>query len=112
VLGAWLRAVSITSAGWMVPGLIAGPQRGPQLSVAWRDRVVGPLRARHRVLLNRAIERGEIPANGDTDVVLDMLLGPAFHRLLHGHRPFTGTFVRRVVDVIMDGITGERVRMT
>jgi hypothetical protein len=41
-----------------------------------------------------------------------MLFGPAYHRLLHGHRPFTGTFVRRVVDVIMDGITGERARMT
>ena len=55
-----------------------------------------------------AIERGEIPANTD----IDMLFGPAYRRLPHGQRPFTGTFVRRVVGVIMDGITGERARMT
>jgi hypothetical protein len=41
-----------------------------------------------------------------------MLFGPAYRRLPHGQRPFTGTFVRRVVGVIMDGITGERARMT
>jgi len=39
-------------------GLIAEAQRDTQLSVAWRDRVVEPLRAQHRVLLNRAIEPG------------------------------------------------------
>jgi len=56
--GAWLRAVSATPAGWMAPGLIAQAQRDTQLSDAWRDRVVGPLRAQHRVLLNRGHRAG------------------------------------------------------
>jgi Tetracyclin repressor-like, C-terminal domain len=86
----------------MVHGLIAEAQRDTQLSVAWRDRVVEPLRAQHRVLLNRAIERGRDP--GERRRRARHAVRPAYHRLLHGHRPFTGMFVRRVVDVIMDGI--------
>jgi Tetracyclin repressor-like, C-terminal domain len=88
----------------MVHGLIAEAQRDTQLSVAWCDRVVEPLRAQHRVLLNRAIERGRDPGQRRRRRGARHAVRPAYHRLLHGHRSFTGMFVRRVVDVIMDGI--------
>ena len=37
--------------------------------------------------------------------VLDMMFGAAYHRLLQGHRPLTDQFARRVVDLIVAGVT-------
>ena len=45
------------------------------------------VRANTRELLVRARDRGEIAANTDLDVTLDLLYGPIYHRLLHGHAP-------------------------
>src|SRR5260221_4688988 len=86
-LRAWIRSVTQTSAGPMLSGLIAEVQQDRALAAAWRDRVVEAVRAQYAIMLDRAISRGEIPADTDKDVVLDLLYGPAYHRLLHGHRP-------------------------
>jgi AcrR family transcriptional regulator len=106
-LRAWIRSVTQTSAGPMLSGLIAEAQQDRALAAAWRDRVVEVVRAQHAVMLDRAISRGEIPADTDKDVVLDLLYGPAYHRLLHGHRPLTDQFARRVVDLIVAALTAD-----
>jgi len=103
-LTAWVHAVSQTSMGPMLTGLIAEAQHDPSLRAAWRERVLEPLRTQHRVMLDRAVARGEIPATVDQEVVLDLFFGAAQHRLLLGHLPLTDDFIRTVVDVILDGI--------
>jgi AcrR family transcriptional regulator len=103
-LHAWVRAVTQTPMGRMLTSLIAEAQHDPELRGAWRDRVLEPLRVQHRVMLDRAVERGEIPASVDRDVVLDLFFGAAEHRLLLGHLPMTDDFIGQVVDVILDGI--------
>jgi AcrR family transcriptional regulator len=103
-LHAWVRAVTQTPMGPMLTSLIAEAQHDPELRGAWRDRVLEPLRVQHRIMLDRAIERGEIPASVDRDVVLDLFFGAAEHRLLLGHLPITDDFIGKVVDVILDGI--------
>ena len=107
-LHAWVRAVTQTAMGPMLTGLIAEAQDDPELRGAWRDRVLEPMRTQHRVMLDRAIERGEIPATVDRDVVLDLFFGAAEHRLLLGHLPMTGDFIAEVVDMILTGIAGPR----
>jgi AcrR family transcriptional regulator len=104
-LRAWIRSVTRTPAGQMLAGLIAEVQGNPALAAAWRERVFEPLRAGNTVLVQRAIDRGEIPADTDADVVLDLLFGSAYHRLLQGHRPLTDQFARRVTDLIVAGVT-------
>jgi AcrR family transcriptional regulator len=103
-LRAWVRAVTQTPMGPMLTSLIAEAQHDPELRGAWRDRVLEPLRVQHRVMLDRAVERGEIPASVDPDVVLDLFFGAAEHRLLLGHLPMTDAFIDAVVDVILAGI--------
>ena len=107
-LRAWIRSVTRTSAGPILASLIAEAQRDPQLGAAWRDRVVEQLRSQHRIMLNRAVARGEIPATTDSEVVLDLIFGAAYHRLLHGHQPLTDAFARKVVDVVVAGIQGDQ----
>jgi AcrR family transcriptional regulator len=105
-LRAWLRAVTSTPAGGILAGLIAEAQHDQALADAWRARVVEPLRAQHRIMLKRAIDRGQIPPSTDTEVALDLMYGAANHRLLNGHQPLNDTFVRHVVDVIVTGLAG------
>jgi AcrR family transcriptional regulator len=105
-LRAWVRAVTLTPMGRLLADLIAEAQHDPELRAAWRDRVLEPLRSQHRVMLDRAIARGEIPATVDREVVLDLFFGSAQHRLLLGHLPLTEDFIHSVVDVILDGIQG------
>jgi AcrR family transcriptional regulator len=104
-LRGWIRSVTRTPAGRMLAGLVAEAQRDPALAAAWRERVFEPLRTSNTVLVRRAIDRGEIPADTDADVVLDLLFGSAYHRLLQGHRPLTDQFARRVTDLIVAGVT-------
>jgi AcrR family transcriptional regulator len=107
-LRAWVRAVTNTPMGPMLAGLIAEAQHDPELRGAWRDRVLEPLRTQHRIMLDRAMARGEIPSSVDREVVLDMFFGAAEHRLLLGHLPMTEAFIDEVVDVIMRGIAAGR----
>jgi AcrR family transcriptional regulator len=103
-LHAWVRAVTHTPMGRMLADLVAEAQHDPELRAAWRDRVIEPLRSQHRIMLDRAIARGEIPPSVDREVVLDLFFGAAQHRLLLGHLPMTEDFIRGVVDVILSGI--------
>jgi AcrR family transcriptional regulator len=103
-LTAWVRAVTQTSMGTMLTGLVAEAQHDEELRAGWRDRVLEPLRSQHRIMLDRAIARGEIPTTVDQEVALDLFFGSAQLRLLLGHLPLTDDFIREVVDVILDGI--------
>ena len=103
-LHAWVRAVTETAMGPMLTGLIAEAQNDPELRGAWRDRVLEPLRVQHRMMLDRAVGRGEIPPGIDPDVVLDLFFGAAEHRLLLGHLPMSARFIEQVVDIILNGI--------
>jgi AcrR family transcriptional regulator len=107
-LRAWIRSVTRTSVGPTLAGLIAEAQRDPELAAAWRAQVVERLRSQHRIMLDRAVERGEIPADTDYEVVLDLLFGAAYHRLLQGHQPLTDKFARQVVDLVIAAIEQPR----
>jgi AcrR family transcriptional regulator len=102
--GRWVKAVSGTSAGVMLVGLIAELQQDRILAAAWQDQVVAPLRAQFSIMLDRAISRGEIPADTDAGIVLDLVFGACYYRLLHGHRPLNEQFVNQVVAVVAVGV--------
>jgi len=102
--GRWVKAVSGTSAGIMLVGLIAELQQDRTLAAQWQDQVVAPLRAQFSMMLDRAVRRGEIPADTDAGIVLDLVFGACYYRLLHGHRPLNEQFVNQVVDVVTIGV--------
>jgi AcrR family transcriptional regulator len=106
-LRAWSRAVRDPTTGRTLRGLMAEVQRDPDLAEAWRERFVEPVRTRHRLMAQRAIDRGELSPKASVDVLLDLLYGPAYHRLLQGHLPIDDPFVRRVVGVIMAAVDAD-----
>jgi AcrR family transcriptional regulator len=102
-LSAWVRAVAGTPTGRSLVALIAEAQTDPELAIAWSEAVIKKTRKQHRSMIERAIIRREIPGDSDVDVLMDMLYGPAYHRLLQGHLPLTKGFVHQVVAVVVAG---------
>src|SRR4051794_12854512 len=89
LLRPWIRRVRARPYGRMIAALITEAQTDPAFAEQYRARFVEPRREPARALFRRAIERGEISADAEFEVVLDLLYGPIYHRLLHGHAPLT-----------------------
>jgi hypothetical protein len=54
-------------------------------------------------MVDRAIERGEISPEIDPEVVLDLIYGAAYHRLLQSHLPLSDRFAQAAVDTVIRG---------
>jgi AcrR family transcriptional regulator len=104
LLRPWVRLAGRRPYGRAIAALITAAQADPEFARTYRARFVEPRREQVRVILRRAIERGEIPASTKIEVALDLLYGPVYHRLLHGHAPLNDRFVRDVVDTALGGI--------
>lgn len=65
----------------------------------WADRF-----AADRQIVQRAIARGELPADADPDLVIEALLGPLYVRLLITGAPLDMAFMERVVDLLLAGL--------
>jgi AcrR family transcriptional regulator len=103
-LRAWIKVVKGTVTGRTLVGLIAEVQRDPELAQIWREQFVGPVRTHHRVMIDRALERGEVTPDTDAEIVLDLTYGAAYHRLLQSHLPLTDRFAQAVVDTVVAGL--------
>jgi AcrR family transcriptional regulator len=108
-LRAWIRVVKGTVTGRTLRGLIAEVQRDAELAEIWREQFTGPVRAQHRTMIDRAVERGEVSPSADPDVVLDLLYGSAYHRLLQSHLPLSDRFAQAVVDTVVAGVRPDQV---
>lgn len=58
-------------------------------------------RAPMLAILGRALDRGELPADTDLDVLADVLIGPFIYRRLLTHAPLDETFVDRLLGVAL-----------
>jgi hypothetical protein len=65
---------------------------------------VQPRREQGRAIFARAIGRGEIPPDTDVETALDLLYGPFYHRLLHGHAELSDRFTRTIVGYVAAGV--------
>jgi AcrR family transcriptional regulator len=100
----WQRQLNEQPFGRVVAGLVAEAQTDPEFAKLYLEHVIHPRREVTRALLVRAIGRGEIAADTDLEVALDLLYGPVYHRLLHQHAPITDRFVQQVVDAVIKAL--------
>lgn len=77
-----------------------------QLDEAFHARYVDLHRHWHGPLLaaiERGVARGELRPGTDAGLIVDLLLGAAWYRLLLGHRPLDTTSAEAVIDHVLDG---------
>jgi len=79
--------------------LLAEEHRTPQLLERFRSRLVGPRRAMLRGAVVDAIGARELPAKADAEVIVNMLIGSFYARLIAGAQ-IPKDWPQRVVDLI------------
>lgn len=57
-----------------------------------------------RMVVDRAIDRGELPAGTNARLVLEMLVAPLHVRTVLTGEPLTDTLPEQLVDVLLDGL--------
>lgn len=90
-----------TVAGPAFLGMIAEALVNPDTRAGFLAEFAERRREVTRSVLKRAIQRGEIRAGTDLDLVIDALGGAVTFRLLQGHAPLTTKFTDRLVALVL-----------
>jgi AcrR family transcriptional regulator len=93
-------------AGRVMPVMTVERNRYPELDAGYR-RFLADRKTRTRKLLQRAVDRGELPPDADVAVMGSMLVGPIFHRLMITQEPVDDAFVDKLVDALLRGFGAE-----
>ncbi|MFC5502165.1 TetR/AcrR family transcriptional regulator [Lysinimonas soli] len=110
-LVAMIKPHSVESAAkklQVMAGLVSMLSRHPELADSVRAAVIEPRASANRVFLRRAIERGEIPADVDVELVSQIGGAMATHRTLMLGEPVDRAFVLSVIDGVILPAVGLR----
>ena len=86
-----------------VVGTLIGAREDPAALALHRQRVVEPRMGYLRSLLATAVERGQLRADADLDLALQMLTGSVFARRVAG-QPSEPGWAERAVDTVWTGM--------
>ena len=100
----WVRAIRRPAVGRLIAAFVSEAHSDARFAETYRTHFVEPRRAAGRAAFERAMARGEVSADLDVEVAMDLIYGPVYHRLLHGHGALTDRFARDVVDLALRGI--------
>lgn len=112
----WVTVERLEDPLWrsILRSLVAEAQYDSETAALLRERVVEPRRASGLQLLRNAEQSGNIPHGVDHELVLDLLFGPVWYRLLFEHAPldrdFAGRLLKQVALVLFPHPFGARVR--
>ncbi|HEX6454293.1 MAG TPA: TetR/AcrR family transcriptional regulator [Trebonia sp.] len=104
LLSGWMKRARSAPYARVIGALVTEAATDPSFGELYRARYVEPRRAQARIVVARAVERGDLPAGIDVEATLDLLYGPVYHRLLHGHAPLTPEFAKYVVRTVVAGL--------
>jgi AcrR family transcriptional regulator len=106
-LRAQLRKVAETFAtrtGRNVAAMMAAAQGETELSKAFRNHFILESREEGRRLLARGIESGDLRADLDVDIALDLIYAPLYFRLLVGHGALDSHFTDGLLEQALKGM--------
>jgi AcrR family transcriptional regulator len=95
-----------SAAGKVMLALIGQAQHDEAMAAVFRRRFLDERRALDKTILERGVDRGEIRADTDLDLAIDMIYGPVYYRVLLTGLPvddaFTDGLVGRVLALITE----------
>ncbi|WP_028004534.1 TetR/AcrR family transcriptional regulator [Sinorhizobium meliloti] len=93
-----------TTRGRQIAMTLAAADPESEFTKAFRNQVILSSREAGRDMLLEAAARGEITLQQDLEVLLDMIYGPVFYRLLVGHRPLDAGFADSIVAIALEAV--------
>jgi AcrR family transcriptional regulator len=88
-------------ASRIIPDLLGEASRNSELTAVLQKAVRDPRRIKAREILDRAVERGWLPADVDMKMCLDFLGGPLYWRVAVIQSPIEPDYFDRVTDKII-----------
>jgi AcrR family transcriptional regulator len=96
-LGRVARFLTVADSGAVFRALAGQAQHDPEMAARLRADYLTQQRARDRLPLQRAVDRGQLPPGTDLDLALDQLLGPIYYRVLVTGEPVPAEFTDHLV---------------
>lgn len=93
-----------STRGRQVALALASADPESEFTKAFRNKVILASREAGRAILQGAIVSGEIASPPDLEVLLDMIYGPVFYRLLVGHQPLDAALADAVVETALRAV--------
>ena len=87
----------------VMPSLVGAMPQRPELARAIRDGFLARRRAALRAVLDRGVARGDLRADLDVELALDVLGGALFYRLLITGGPIDADLAEGVAELILRG---------
>lgn len=98
-----------TPLAHVLPSLVGERNRDEELSDAL-DAFVAERRKPLRGILERAVERAELPPDADLELGVDLILGPFVVRLFFSAGPVDSALVQPIVESVIRGLGGSLER--
>jgi AcrR family transcriptional regulator len=92
-----------SAQGAIIAGLAADLVADPALAEMFRTQILRPRRSVVAGLVERAADRGDLPAHVDIPLILDACVGAVFYRLVLSGEPLSGELAEQLVDLILNG---------
>jgi AcrR family transcriptional regulator len=106
----FMHHLRTSDAGRVMPALVAELSRNPELAAEFRAGFVQPRRAKVLEAVRRGVERGEVRAGVDAELVADGVVALLMHRYLVTGMEIDDGLPERVVDILWRGIANDRAR--
>jgi AcrR family transcriptional regulator len=85
----------------VLTGLMAQAVLDPVFGATFRDRFLFGRRAALRVILRRAVDRGELDPEQDIELLIDVVFGVLWYRMLVDHAPLEEAVGRQLAALIL-----------
>jgi AcrR family transcriptional regulator len=85
----------------IMAGIVSMLSRSPELADAAQEALVAPRRAINRLLIERAIARGEIQDSPHVELVASVASAMVAHRVLLERKPVTRAFLLSIIDGVV-----------
>ncbi|WP_234124762.1 TetR/AcrR family transcriptional regulator [Clostridium hydrogenum] len=93
-----------TRKGNVITEIIAEGQYDPKLADIYRNAYFTPRRNISKQILERGISRGELRTDLNVEVIIDLIWGPVFYRLLITGEVIDSAFVKELINYAFQGI--------
>jgi len=90
--------------GRLLTSLLGDAQVEPQVRAALIERLFRPRSDASASNVSRAQAGGALRSDVPPHVAVDLLVGPLFYRMFVQHQPVTDTFVKQVVQYVVEGL--------